>query len=204
MAYPEYPRPGDSIFRHGTDPDTSPDVSWPGTGLQRAYAEGYRRAASLIVDAILEGRHLGHPDTLLYPVVFLYRHSLELQLKLLVAAGMYHQDGEIDFKRLHTTHRLDHLWERGKRLLLEIRPDAADDASPIAHLDPLVQELHDIDLGGQAFRYSLTKDAQRHDLASAPRTIDLENLRDVMTRVINAVDAALCMVEEAMPGEFQL
>lgn len=204
MAYPAYPRPGDVMFRPGSDPDTSPDVSWPGTGLQRAYAEGYRRAASLVVDGVLEGRLLGHPDTLLYPVVFLYRHSLELQLKLLVAAEMYHKDGDVDFKWLHTTHRLDRLWERGKRLLLEIRPDAGDEASPTAHLDPLVQELHEVDLGGQAFRYSLTKDARRHDLAGVPRTVDLENLRDVLTRVSNALDAALSMVEEAMQGEFQL
>lgn len=198
------PKAGDMVFRPGGDPNTSPDVSWPGTGLQRAYAEGYRRAASLIVDAVLQGRLLRHPDTLVCPVVFLYRHSLELQLKLLVAAGMYHQEGEVDFTWLHRTHRLDHLWERGKRLLLEIRPEAADDASPIAHLDPLVQELHDVDLGGQAFRYSLTKDARRHDLAGVPRTVDLENLRDVMTRVSNALGAALGMIEEAMQGQFEL
>lgn len=47
------------------------------------YADGYREAADHLVERIVEGQSLTL-DTIVYPIVFLYRQYLELRLKQLI------------------------------------------------------------------------------------------------------------------------
>ncbi|HHS8916416.1 TPA: hypothetical protein ACTVMT_005267, partial [Escherichia coli] len=51
-----------------------------------AYTEGYRRAADILINHIDEsGRD---QDFLVYPVLFLYRHHLELLIKQIIGLAL--------------------------------------------------------------------------------------------------------------------
>lgn len=50
-----------------------------------AYSQGYRKSARILSEYVYEkGRH---QDFLIYPIVFLYRHHIELILKQLIIQG---------------------------------------------------------------------------------------------------------------------
>lgn len=77
------------------------------------YAEGYSRAASIIVNWVLATGTCA--DVLVLPVVFLFRQYLEVVLKALIesaeaALGMQ--------PRIRSTHDLAVLWREVRRLVL--------------------------------------------------------------------------------------
>jgi hypothetical protein len=67
----------DAKPRHGTGP------GWAGIGWSEPtfaeYATAYQRAADCLVDAVVAGQQSA--DTLVYPILYSYRHALELALK---------------------------------------------------------------------------------------------------------------------------
>ena len=56
-------------------------------GDEYAYREGYRRGAQLLVQAV--GESARDQDFLVYPIVFLYRHHIELVLKRVIKQAPY-------------------------------------------------------------------------------------------------------------------
>jgi hypothetical protein len=51
-------------------------------GDEYAYREGYRKGAQILVRAVEETQ--SDQDFLVYPIVFLYRHHIELALKRVI------------------------------------------------------------------------------------------------------------------------
>src|SRR6266849_9877987 len=82
------PRKGDLLFR-GDLPD------WHNNAClnvmhgydQIGYTEGYRRGARLLVEYVAENAR--DQDYLVYPIIFLYRHHIELALKNIIVRGPY-------------------------------------------------------------------------------------------------------------------
>ncbi len=70
-----------------------------------------------------------------HPILFCYRHTLELYLKALVEPGQRH-------------HKLDALWQALLR-----RIDGRYSAGQIAWLGERITEFHSIDPGSTAFRF---------------------------------------------------
>src|SRR5260370_16784696 len=102
---------GDLLFR-SISVGEGEDQSWETNACLRgatdyAYAEGYRLAARLIADHVIEKRW--DTDFLVYPIVFLYRHNVELQLKRLIPQGAFladHTSSETHRNFLHSSHSL--------------------------------------------------------------------------------------------------
>ena len=78
-----------------------------------AYALGFLRAANSLVDQLMTTRQ--HLDTMVYPVLFLHRHYLELRLKELIRVGSQ-VIGEP--RRPPNRHELTPLW-RDVRVIIE-------------------------------------------------------------------------------------
>jgi hypothetical protein len=87
------------------------DVSW-------GYIDGYKRAAQLLRDQMLVEQH--YLDSLIYPLGYLYRHHVELQLKWLIEHASWLRDTASFPKR---THKLSVLWAELNEILEEIAPD---------------------------------------------------------------------------------
>ena len=73
------------------------------------YVEGYRRAADRLVETIFEQ----DLDYLVYPILFLYRHYLEVGLKsLYLLYGLYLETSRTnELKKINHTHSQTYLWK---------------------------------------------------------------------------------------------
>ena len=61
-----------------------------------AYASGYLEAAKLLARIVIYAQR--HMDTLVYPIIYLYRHYLEIQLKDLIRTGANITNTAVDEK----------------------------------------------------------------------------------------------------------
>jgi hypothetical protein len=118
------------------------------------HSEAFKVAADMILDSHQSTIGGPHHDTLLFPVLYLYRHCLELKLKELVLLGV-----RIEFFELAKVaenlekHRLCPLWTKAKRLILHSYPK--DEEAQAA--EGIINEFHRIDPDGQTLRYDRKK-----------------------------------------------
>lgn len=100
--------------------------------------EGYRKAALHVAEQATV--HPGSADQLVYPVVFLFRHAIELLLKQLLEL----------FGDTPPTHRIGTLWTT-------LRPLLESESLPASELDSVqapLMELDAMDGGATGFRYA--------------------------------------------------
>jgi hypothetical protein len=118
------------------------------------YADGYRLAADrLIADA--EGLTLYQRNSVIYPILFLYRQHLELMLKYIILVGQRLRSETT--QPLHH-HRLRDLWGECKRVLRERSISVpSEDLTRVEHT---IDELTALDPSSDLFRYPLGKTAE--------------------------------------------
>lgn len=122
-----------------------------------AYTEGYRRAADILIRHIDETAR--DQDFLVYPVVFLYRHHIELQIKQVTGLACRLLRDYAPRSGDKVTHNLNTLWEVARRLLLQ-----ADDTLAPSHftrVSAVVKALNEADLRATGFRYARTAEGGR-------------------------------------------
>lgn len=154
-----------------------------------AYRHGYFEA----VRALLESRR--SPDTMLYPIVFLFRHAVELSLKQLAVDLSFYAG--IDY-RPPKNHDVAKLWKRVVKLV----PDCIIDRYPssewgnvdIADVDAIITELVDFDPGGVSFRYAADEHG-RHEHPALP-TVSYKALTDAMWKVEHALTSWIHFIAE--------
>jgi hypothetical protein len=125
-----------------------------------SYAVSYRNAAHNLIH-IQERRGIGEINHAACPIIFLYRHAIELYLKCLVyrLARMSIDDEEIQniLPRLWKEHSLVKLLEMAMPVLNAMRrqlPPALRDFDP-DHLI-FLERLDELDSGSYMFRYPVT------------------------------------------------
>jgi hypothetical protein len=174
------PWPDDStcVFRAG---DPSLNLAWiPQTAHQwQCYAAGYREAADRLYQSWCVSRH----DSLIFPIVFLFRHYTELRLKELVQSAADLLDLPADWK---CKHRIDILWHRLKPLLRDVEPDGSE--RDLDNAERLLLELAARDPISTEFRYPEDMDGKRH-LADLQR-IDVVNFFMAMSQLSALLDGA--------------
>jgi hypothetical protein len=161
------------------------------SGDEFPYREGYRRGARQLVEYVCsESRD---QDFLVYPIIYLYRHHVELALKRLLPLTADLAGENLSEKCLRDLdqHRIDELWNNLKHFLKteKIRKHCgvAIAAEDFAGLNSYIQQLSKIDPDAQAFRYSHLKTGE----ASLPETLTHVNLAvfgDHMESLCNYLD----------------
>jgi hypothetical protein len=164
-----YPEKGDALFR--------PSAAWMGDATLAAdgysrlalMTDGYKKGADRLVTEATEERALR--DFLVYPIVFCYRHFVELSLKHILATYGRDVSVEADW----TTHKLMPLWERVSSVLdgYGVPKDEARDV-----VESCIREFSKVDELSTAFRYPADRKGVVVPLAID--RMDLEQLRDVM------------------------
>ncbi len=162
-----WPKPTSRLF--GDDGDCE-FIAWVPKSSKEwcIYAEGYREAADRLLEQI--GNGVGTKDFLVYPIVFLYRHFVELKLKEIIQDSRNLLDIEAS---LALEHRLDRLWKDARALLEEVEqhnPAATNEVLDDA--ERLILELHGIDATSTVFRYPRDRDGKPHDLGSDYLSLD--------------------------------
>jgi hypothetical protein len=123
-----------------------------------AYASSYRSAAMGLI-ATYEGSQFMNIDERALPILFLYRHSLELYLKALVyraaVVSIAEEELVLAVPRLWREHSLVRLLQMSSPLL-HSRHFHSWDEELEEKIGRVVRSLDEVDPGSYAFRYPVT------------------------------------------------
>lgn len=134
-----------------------------------AYTEGYRRAADILIQHIDEsGRD---QDFLVYPVLFLYRHHIELLLKQIIELALPLAEDPAQHPYKKDNHNLITLCTVAQKLVLEV--DDRYRSSDFCIVKEVVNELHKVDQCATDFRYARRNNGTR----------SLDGIRCINTRL---------------------
>jgi len=181
------PRKADVLFLTPEEWATTPKVErgpWPanarlhmnGDENGRAYALGYQRGAQLLADYAV--RESSDQDLVIYPILFLYRHAVELFLKrfIPVAADLVDEPLKEHERSQLGSHRLDILWSIFKpRLHLMEKCEMTQDQ--VDGIESYIRQLSDVDEQSFSFRFAADKDGN-------PNLADLRHINIMRITVL--------------------
>lgn len=122
-----------------------------------AYSIGYLKAAQLISRIVIYSGQ--QPDTLLYPIVYLYRHYLEIMLKDLISDGLEIRGETVssELKEILGQHNLMKLWNNFKPFFCEVCGTDSDFEAVKKAMESYINQMHCIDPEAISFRYDKSK-----------------------------------------------
>ncbi len=163
------------------------------------YQEGYFVAALALIDQQLAAND-GERQWLVYPILFLSRHHLELSLKSLIleAVASFTPCRQIDKAGAVTLlvrpldianeHNLIKLWDRLVGIIAaNRRRPMIDDTDAIRKI---LAEFTELDPTSTGTRYGLQKDLESFSLGSV-REMSLKNIRDIFVKLRLDLDAII-------------
>ena len=169
-----------TVFKLGVagrkDPSTDMDphgtvvLNWHDTPEKefKFFAESFHLTAKEAVAALRQDPHFGLYGSPLkhfraYPIIFLYRHALELYMKAMILVGapmlLVQGKGVVDNKRLLKIHNLDILRQDLERVFKAFGWDwdlGVPHFKVLQDFRNVIKELHNVDSGSFAFRYPIT------------------------------------------------
>jgi hypothetical protein len=120
---------------------------------------------------------------LVHPIVFLYRHYLELRLKSLVPITNRLLDSETKYK---PDHDLLKVWAVVRPNLEQIWPDSGDELKIV---DDGLRQFAAVDPDSYAFRYPADKNRVTYKRGGV-EVINLRNLRDEVAKIALILDGS--------------
>jgi len=120
--------------------------SWP------IYTIGFKKAADLIVK---NARTACDRNTLIFPVLFLYRQYIELSLKEIIGYAQYLSKDSVR----QGGHNLKNLWAAARSYIKKYHKEISETEFTAA--EDIILELHEIDPTSQASRYPIVKDKSK-------------------------------------------
>lgn len=165
---------GQPLFIKGDDWENNAMLGWTHFPWD-IYAAGYKDAADALVKVLLDRK--APLDSVVYPLVFLYRQALELELKLILPCARRLAEKE---PVSNHDHRLMPLWTELRTLL--DRLDPRDDDPEIPAIEEVIRQLDAVDSGSFSFRYPTSKKGE----VALPelRHINVRHLGEVMDSVL--------------------
>lgn len=121
-----------------------------------AYARGYLTGAKALVDQVKRDRF--QLDTMIFPIIFLYRHYIELKLKLIIREGTQLLDrppvGLSD-----DAHKIGRLWSGAREIVEEVFDDG--DQAPLDKVTDIISAFERDDPHATGFKYPEDKKGNR-------------------------------------------
>jgi hypothetical protein len=145
------------------------------------YIVGYKEAGDVLVKHVMQTRR--HHDSLVFPIVFMYRHYLELRLKQLIQDGNLFLGNPSIFPK---HHQIDRLWRECKAILKQVEPKMPD--QDLEAIEERINEFSTTDPGSMAFRYPIDKD--NNPSLPGLSHINVRNLAEVMEKLAAFLDSA--------------
>ncbi len=152
------------------------------------YAVGYKSAADILIEHIFNNQI--NQDVLIYPIVFLYRHYLELHLKKLINDG--NKFLELPEKNWNH-HKINELWQECKKIITQIFPNEINEN--INALELLINEFAQKDPISTSFRYPV--DTKGNNPISDIKIINIKNLHEIMAKI----DNLLCAISDNLEAD---
>ena len=140
---------GQELFVQGDDRNNMSMLGWAPFPMD-LYASGYKEAADVLVRALVARE--ASLDSVVYPLVFMYRQGLELQLELMLkeARHLAEEPAASD-----TDHKLMPLWRELRQLVEQLDPRPGDKELPA--IEEFIRKLDGVDPLSFSFRYPTDK-----------------------------------------------
>jgi len=194
MKY-RWPKKGDRLLRASGDWETAVHFEPHAMSRDAFLWDGYMTAGAALIDEAERRPHDRHG--LIYPILFNYRHGLEIAMKWTIS--MYGRLGEMRLDE--RDHNLLDLWNKCRTILASVERPGEEEATKA--VGQVVKDFHDVDKAATAFRYSTDKNGGTIVLPN--HAIDLQNLQEVMEAVNNffkGADGMLSDILSAVPDYY--
>lgn len=194
-------RPSDEFFCGGEDWWHDALVSPPAINWT-IYTSAYRMAADRLIDSLADDH--SEIDFLIYPILYLYRHYLELSLKGLIRDGV----SLLDWGRKPPEgHGLNNLWIQAKGVInAAARLDGQKEPN-LSIIDNCIKRFAEADPTGEFFRYPRHRDDK--PIEHKVSRINVRLLRKEMDNTVqeiemwaNGISAYLDLKSEAAGEEY--
>ena len=180
-----WPREKDSLFQEGKD--------WWNTAIlsladRRGHllAPAFKQASDLLVSHVRTTQM--DQDSLVYPIMFLYRQYLELTLKALILDGRSLLGLKGDYPSGHDIRKL---WSEARSILEQVFPD--EPAGDLDVVDKVVGQFMEVDPDSQAFRYPVDKKGRQ--ISRRVIRVPLVNVASVMDGVANLLNGSIDVID---------
>src|SRR5262249_24682285 len=138
-----WPSPGDRAFNSSLDVPSSVGVAQDPFTRMVFMTDGYKEAADILVTKAVEDRPSSY--MLLYPILFCYRHFLELSLKYVIVS--YGRQAGVPPNT--KDHDLDLLWPAFRQVLAYF---GVGDEAALTTVEAVIAEFAKIDRDSFTFR----------------------------------------------------
>jgi hypothetical protein len=152
--------------------------------LWEVYTSGYFNAARDLTLVPIDSFFLVFS---VYPIIFLYRHYLELQIKTLILAAC--DKFQCAQPNIKNDHGIGSLWKKFKA----ITPSEHTAMKNNKNVERVLHQVEMLDPSSMDARYAYGKDFKTQSLPATKR-LDLNNIREVMDRLsfeLSAIRAEL-------------
>lgn len=169
-----------SVFKDAEDWENNSIIRRNPSNEWIFYVEGYRIAAEKLVDEFLSTQ--SERDTLIYPIVFLYRHYIEIQLKEIIQTGSVLLNEK---RKLAKGHKLFPLWLIVKIIINKIW--ISDTHNKIIYeVEEIIKSVCMIDTKSDSFRYPFDNKGQQ--TLKGITVINVRELKENITPLVQFLD----------------
>ena len=191
-------------------------LNWQGTPEEEftLYAEAYHKVASDAVTALKNYQDAGFhkvplDDFRAYPIVFLYRHSLELYMKAVILTAapmlMIKSNTDIDREKLRNTHSLDSLRQLLEQVFAAYEWEwdlGTEHFKTLTDFRNIISELHEVDTRSFVFRYPL--DTKGKASLSSNFEFNLFKFCEIFDCLLPVLEGAAFAAYEGLQLEYEI
>lgn len=165
------------------------------------YATGYRRAAELIVEKLPTVS--GMDDCVIYPLIFLYRHSVELWLKniLLGCSRLLGQRANVQ-----TIHHLNDLWNEISQRISEIEKEnlailTSEEREFLDRVHLKLRSIQDFDKNSTVCRYPVDKKEEIH--LSDVQRLHVGEISDYFRKMLDDLEGFAAWIDSLVDAKHE-
>jgi len=175
-----WPQKDARLFVGDGSPEQFSRIGWGGAQHQFSlYIHGYKAGGDVLLQHAIASKSPEQLDTLIFPILFMYRQFIELELKWIF---LVFSDSDRSEKRTFindSSHDLIKLWQKAKNILLkDATPREREDINIV---EDYIKQFHEIDKSSFSFRYPITKDLDQ--ILNTQHRINLSNLLQRMNEL---------------------
>ncbi|MBN9585727.1 MAG: hypothetical protein J0G34_10060 [Afipia sp.] len=168
-----WPKQGDRAFTESDEWQQNARVTKGVHSRLVIMMTGYKKAADLLVE---KSQRSGYDrDTLVYPIIFMYRQFIELELKYLVSTYGSRVGVTANWK----SHDIAFLWSEFVKVLTAYGVNDPDQTDSVVR--SIVAEFAKVDPGSYSYRYPV--DIHGREIPLGVEVLNLQALKDVMDGV---------------------
>jgi hypothetical protein len=184
-------------------------LNWIGRPAEKfeMYGEAFHLAGRKLTE--LYGTTGAMRDVEACPIIYLYRHALELYVKAILVEGdrLLRIRGKepLDLKHCQREHRLSRLLDDFERVLAELDQDWVEDVKGLSSRDEflsVIAELEEVDPRTSSFRYPVDKEGRA--APSDSFTFSLGKFCSRMGAILDGLDLIHTGVVETYGGELEV